>query len=97
MKYFGVSLNKMCVTKLPIFEERKCRWYLKLEMISHIHGSVGLTKKKWVSYQTQSTDSVQSQSKYQHHSLEIFKEQFSTSEGKTKTKQNEQITTTQLS
>ena len=52
--------------------------------ISHAHGSVGLTQWKWPPYQKQSTDAMQSPSKFQHYSSQTWKEQFSTSYIKTK-------------
>jgi hypothetical protein len=49
------------------------------------HGLVGLTQYKWLSYQKQSTDSMQSPSNFQHNSSKTWKEPISISCWKQKT------------
>jgi hypothetical protein len=65
VKYLGVTLTKevkICMIRTSSFRGKKN--ISEDEKISHAHGLAGLIQSKWLSCQKQSTDSMQSLSKF---------------------------------
>ena len=74
--------------EFQVSEKKKLKKTSDDEKVCHANRSAGLTYWKWPSYKKQSTYLMQLISTFQHNFLESWKEQLSTSYGKTKLQDN---------